>query len=117
MAKKLALNKIEKQSLENFQEKLKEFKKEIVACKLFGSRARGEARKNSDIDILLVVKDTEKAKDKIGDFVIDTILEGGPYFSVKIYDQERYKKLNNPPTFFMAHVNRDAINLWDKKVF
>ena len=115
MSKKLVLNKIEKESLEDFQEKLKEFKKEVVVCKLFGSRARGEARKDSDFDILLVTKNKEKIKDKIYEWSFDTLVDKGVDFSIKLYNQETYKKLNNPPTFFMRHISHDAIDLWPEK--
>lgn len=106
------MNKQDHKYIKEFKNKvLRELKNEILLAQIFGSASRGDFSKDSDIDILLVGKDKKKVSKLVGDFVIETLIKGGPYFSVKIFDPEKYKRLNNPPTFFMQHLKRDARNL------
>lgn len=97
----------------NQKNKTERYLKEVVATLkqyhpkkiiLFGSYARGEAKKSSDIDLLVVAHDKVKLEEKIDDLVIDILLEGGPYFSIKLYDLDEYQHYSNPPTFFMRRV-------------
>lgn len=94
-------NKIEKY-LKEVIGTLKQYKPKKVI--LFGSYARGEARNDSDIDLLVVTSHKQELEEKIGDLVIDILLEGGPYFSIKIYDTDEYQRFSNPPTFFMRRL-------------
>lgn len=97
---------------------IKEFKKRInqnypvVDLKLFGSKARGEARQDSDIDILLVLKKvSEKDKDEIYDIVNDILLKHEIDLSVKIFSQKKYNFLKSIPSVFMQLVQKEAILL------
>lgn len=106
-------------TMKNVQQYLKKLKKiihqdlkdQVLESRLFGSYARGEAGQNSDIDVLLVAKNKQLVSDKVGDFVIDTLIQGGPYFSIKIFDQKKFNKLNNLKSFFIRQLERDAVNL------
>ena len=115
---KTFLNKKEKLYLQELFEILSPLKKDIVYFKLFGSKARGDFNKESDIDLLLVVKDKniKILEKKVSRFVTETLLKRGPFFSIKIYPISRFKKLISPPTFFMRKINKEAINLWQKNL-
>ena len=53
----LQLNQIEKQALKEFKNQLiKKFGSNLVILKLFGSKARGDFHKESDIDVLVIIK-------------------------------------------------------------
>lgn len=97
---------------------VKEFKKkvnqnyQVVELKLFGSKARGDFSKDSDIDILLVLKRvSEKDKDEIYDLVNDILLKYEVDLSVKIFSKKEYDYLNKIPSVFMQLVQKEAIIL------
>jgi predicted nucleotidyltransferase len=54
---KLNLTSKEKLALKEFKEKiLKKMKGEVLDIKLFGSKARGNFKEDSDIDVLVLLK-------------------------------------------------------------
>lgn len=85
-------------------ELLKRFPQEILLVYVFGSVAKGTNNSESDIDILIVVNDKNEVIDFIDDFVLKTILDGGPYLSIKLYDKNEYQKYSNLSTFFMREI-------------
>lgn len=67
---------------------------EVEKVILYGSRARGDNRPDSDMDILILVKNKKRInRDKIYDFVIDTELEYGIGISVNIYESDQFNQL------------------------
>ena len=99
--------------LEKFLNALKPFQKKIISTYLFGSRARGTERPDSDYDILLVVSDTFTLEDKdaIYDTVLDILLETGRLVSLKVFKQSVFKRLSEMETPFMNHIHREGILL------
>ncbi|OGL64433.1 hypothetical protein A3B21_05080 [Candidatus Uhrbacteria bacterium RIFCSPLOWO2_01_FULL_47_24] len=82
----------------------------LIEVKLFGSRVRGAARHDSDIDILVVVHQWNTTiDDTIYDLVAHTLEKLGVYLSVKVFPQEEYERLRHIPTVFFQLVSRDAI--------
>jgi len=75
------LSATERTLLERFAAQAKEVLRDnLVSIILFGSRARGEARPDSDVDLLLAVKDLNRASqglDDLDDVVLDLLLEYG----------------------------------------
>lgn len=114
---KLFLNKKEELYLQDLFKRLFPLRKDIIYFKLFGSKARGDFNKGSDIDLLLVVKDEkrEAIERKVSRFVTDVLLKNGPFFSIKVYSQSKFDALTTPPTFFIRKIEKEAINLWLKK--
>jgi predicted nucleotidyltransferase len=83
---------------------------EIEKIILFGSVARGEDRKDSDIDILIItfnINDDLKIEDEIYSKTFDTLLETGEYLSVKMIDSEHYKKHRN--FSFYRNIEKDGV--------
>lgn len=80
------LSTAERAVLERFAAQAKEVLRDnLVSIVLFGSRARGEARPDSDVDLLLVVKDIKKALqalDALDEVVLDLLLEYGLLLAV-----------------------------------
>lgn len=81
---------------------------------LYGSEARGEARPDSDFDLLLLV-DTDKAhfhqkEMSIADTLLDVELETGANISSYILPRSKWE---NPPFInsFHQNVERDGIRL------
>jgi len=51
---------------------------QVHAAILFGSRARGDARQDSDVDVLILVRDRSRIdRDRVYDYVLDAALERG----------------------------------------
>lgn len=74
------------------------FGKKIESVYLFGSRARGVFRSDSDYDILIVTED-KSIKDPLYDLAVDIFCETGADISLKIMkkrDFERLKYLSFP---------------------
>ena len=85
----------------------------ITAIYLFGSRATGTARPDSDYDLLLVVSDAFALSDKdtLYDQVIDILLESGRLVSLKIFRQQAFHHLCELRTPFMSHVTKEGIKI------
>lgn len=114
---KTFLNKKEKSYLKELFGQLAPFKKDIICLKLFGSKARGDYNKYSDIDLLLAVRDKKREffEKKVSRFVTEVLLKGGPFFSIKIYPFSKFQTFITSPTFFIRRINKEAVDLWPKK--
>lgn len=107
------LTAIEQKALREFKRKIKlELGDQVLDVKLFGSKARGDFKENSDIDILVLLKkDSKKEIDAIFDVVTEIVLSTGVYLSVKYFSIEEYNYLNSIPTVFMKNFRKDAVSL------
>jgi uncharacterized protein len=80
---------------------------------LFGSRARGNARTDSDWDILILVDSesvTNEIEDKFRDGLYDIELESGQIISTFIYPKKYWaNSMNYSPLF--RNVNKEGILL------
>ena len=80
---------------------------------LFGSRARGNHRPDSDWDVLILVNESEvthEIEDKFRDVLYDLELATGEIISVFIYSKDYWKDaLRFSPLY--AHVSRDGVRL------
>ncbi|MBI2459826.1 MAG: nucleotidyltransferase domain-containing protein [Parcubacteria group bacterium] len=79
---------------------------------LFGSKARGDFKPGSDIDILIVLKRTTPEKRRlISDVATDIFLKQQVDISPHIYSSNEYKKLRSLETPFMLSVKQDGITI------
>ena len=80
---------------------------------LFGSRARGDNRPDSDWDILILVDNkvvTNEVEDKFRDDLYDIELESGQIISTFIYPKKYWEKtLVYSPLY--SNVNKEGIRL------
>ena len=106
---------------ETDREELQEFVRAVTArygetlnrIILFGSGARGTLGKESDLDILVVLKRwNQKTSKEIHSTSTDMLLRYGRYLSVKILPLSVYKQLQALETPFMLHVSHDGKVLW-----
>jgi len=75
---------------------------------LYGSHARGEATKNSDVDVLVLVDPSlnpSKVRESIGDLLFDIVLEEGEVISVIVIPEDFFETHNFP---FMLNVRREG---------
>jgi len=77
---------------------------------LFGSQARGDARPNSDWDLLVLLNKQKKAfedEDTYGYPFAEMGLKHKTYISVKVYTEKDWKK--RKPTPFYKNVEQEGI--------
>lgn len=80
---------------------------------LFGSRARGDFRADSDWDILILVDEnqvTNEVEDKFRDDLYDIELDSGQIISTLIYSKDYWKKMMIYSPLF-KNVSREGILL------
>ena len=107
------LNKKETLAVKEFCGKIKILlKKNLVNIRLFGSKARGDFRKESDIDILLILKKKSwDLIDKIYDVVIDVEIEHNSQISLKIYSEAEFNRIKDYETFFYKNITKEGVSL------
>ena len=80
---------------------------------LYGSFARGTNDKDSDVDIMVIVKNEldKFTEDKLSDFIVDMNLKYDKVFSVIDVNVHEFIKLADTLPFY-KNVNREGIVLW-----
>lgn len=74
----------------------------VARIVLFGSVARGEARPESDIDVLVVgARDLDALQNQVSDSAYDMLLEGSDYIAPLVYG---LADAAFPQTYFLYHV-------------
>lgn len=105
------LNEKEKQALVRFKELLaQQFPVRFDEMKLFGSKARGDASKFSDIDVLVVIANAvwqdswpiHQAANKVA-------LEMDVDLSVKILDPNAVKRLRAKGSPLISNIDRERV--------
>jgi predicted nucleotidyltransferase len=93
---------------------LKKRKELLEKLVLFGSKARGDYRKDSDIDLLAVVK-RRSAEEGIYEEVANVLSVFGVYLSVKTFPRNEFEDLIRLKTPFIENINKEGIVLWPKQ--
>jgi hypothetical protein len=110
----IALTKREREALRNFVERLHQSLGEnLIRVILFGSKARGSARRSSDIDLLVILRERDVAAEKkIIEQVVEAELRYNIYrLSPMIYslgDYEERKKMGVP---FVSEIEKEGVKL------
>jgi predicted nucleotidyltransferase len=77
---------------------------------LFGSRARGDARPDSDYDVAVFLKslpDQQKERKRLADLRVDFLDDTGAFFDTKPYPTTSYRER----TPLMHEIRRDGLDL------
>lgn len=86
---------------------------QVRAVILFGSRARGDAREDSDADVLVLVRDRARIdRDRVYEYVLDAALESGLHLSLSIYNADEFERLVALRSPFAMNVVREGKTLW-----
>lgn len=111
--KRVSLTQKQRESLYYFTTRLKrDLKNSLIEVVLYGSRARGNARPNSDIDVLVVLKrDSRRAKDIVYDLSSKILLKYETLLSERIMNEKQYQYEKNLPSLFMQFVKHDGVSL------
>lgn len=110
----IKLNQGERQALSILVQALAEtLKDNLMRVIIYGSKARGDQRPDSDTDILVIVKRISKEqRNKIYDNLLDIELEYDTRISLAIYTEEEYQVNQRMKSFFIENVQKEGIELW-----
>lgn len=114
MGKKISyLNNKERKVIESFVKELrKKLGDDIVFIRLFGSKAKGNFKEDSDIDIFVLVKEkTLKVEDTIAEIEVDYDIKYNLPISTVLYSIFEYKKNKELDSFFIENVEKEGIAL------
>jgi len=113
MKDKEKLNKTEKKAINELIEKLKEtYGDNLVKVILYGSKARGNSTQDSDIDVMIVLKDCVDIKEerfKVYDIVWSVCYVYDLLISVIIKNKSDYDKFD---TSLLKNIRDEGIELW-----
>ena len=100
-------------ALEEFRSWLEErFGARLNEIKLFGSRARGDAREDSDIDVLVAVDDLTSAEARsIAHRTGDLLTAHGVLVSAFAVSTARMRELRERERLIAREIDRDAVAL------
>ncbi|MBC7074426.1 nucleotidyltransferase domain-containing protein [Candidatus Parcubacteria bacterium] len=100
-----------KNALKTFVRMLKErHKDEVEKIILFGSVARGDDRENSNVDVLVIVKDDSfKMQRLISEIVVDILLKTGVYISAKVLTLDEFNLLRRIGSSFYRSISKEGI--------
>ena len=109
----MKLNEKEQQALRKFGMALKEaLTDNFLEVKLFGSKARGDARKDSDIDVLVIISSGDwHMCDVVYSIATDILLETEVCISPKVISRKEYNNLYNSGNPFIKSVIREGITV------
>ncbi|MGH7254954.1 MAG: nucleotidyltransferase domain-containing protein [Nitrospirales bacterium] len=96
--------------LQDFLARIGPVRSRVDRLILFGSRARGTQRLDSDYDLLLVVPTKDDLLlDCLYEAVMDVLLAHGRLVSLKVLVRAEFERLKDLGTPFMRHVIEEGI--------
>jgi hypothetical protein len=113
MNKRLALNQEEERAVKEFVSAIKqELKDHILRTTIFGSKVRGDYSQDSDIDILIILKERSKYLiDTLYEKLLDIELEYDSKISLTIFSQAEYQHNVNAHTPFIESLANEGVIL------
>jgi predicted nucleotidyltransferase len=107
------MTEIERQAAAEFADKVRQqFDGQLVSILLFGSRARGEAEPDSDMDVLVVMSKIDpETRRAIRYLAVEVWLKHGIYVSTRVWSRTHWRKLEEMQTLLYRNICRDGIDL------
>lgn len=107
------LSDLDRQVAAEFADKLRQrFEGQIVSIVMFGSRARGDADPDSDMDVLVVLSDASPAVRKVVRYLaVEVWLEYGIYISTRVWSADHWREVEEIQTLLYQNICRDGIHL------
>lgn len=109
----MSLTQKEKEIITEFKSKIKEqYPEEVMSIMVFGSKARGDSKEESDIDIMVVTKsDDWQIGDQIRDIGYSLELKHNLVLSIQVVSQNHIDHLKKIHSQFMQNIEREGIAL------
>lgn len=83
---------------------------DLVEIRVFGSKVRGEDSSESDIDILIILKQSDKKKrDVIADISFEVGLKYDLFLSTVVYEQDVFYSPLSQETLFYRNVQKEGV--------
>ena len=103
----------EKPVVEEFKRRVEErFPGELVRLILFGSKVRGEASAESDLDVLVVIRSQDwRRGDEIRALGYALEIEHGIVLSIQVMSLEHYETLRACGSQFLRAVEREGVSV------
>ncbi|MEW5693044.1 MAG: nucleotidyltransferase domain-containing protein [Candidatus Hydrogenedentota bacterium] len=103
----------EKQAIEEFVRRVRELLGDkLLQIKLYGSKARGDDTEESDIDIMLVLKDKNPdIRMKITKIAVNVDSKYGTFTALNIFSEYEYEKNLYFEGPFITNVLKEGISL------
>lgn len=107
------LTEIEEKAVKDFSKELRAFsKKNIKQILLFGSKARGDFTKESDLDIFVLAEEVDSTlRRQTARIVNRLLLKYGILISPRLIPELRYSYQKRLQTGFIKNVERDGIRI------
>jgi predicted nucleotidyltransferase len=101
----------EKKVIEEFKKRIKEkFADETIKIVVFGSKARGDAKKNSDIDILVITSfDDWRKGDEIRKIGYDLDEHIDYRLSIQVVSESHINYLRSNSFQFIKHIESEGV--------
>jgi len=113
----IKLSSREKEAVQEFLAKVRQaYGEKIQRAALFGSKARGDSTKYSDVDILLIVMDDSwKFRKAISQINSDVELKYDVLLDVRVISASRWQYLAEIQAGLYQNISRDAVALKFRK--
>jgi predicted nucleotidyltransferase/predicted transcriptional regulator len=100
--------------VERFLWEIRDFMPDITAIALYGSVARGDARKDSDIDVLILAsRDVARIKKKCGAMVVEKPGEGAKMVMAQVMTPEDFRRALKSESEFAREVVESMLPIYD----
>jgi len=111
--RQIALTRQERQALEAFKTQLlHKFDGGVARLFLYGSKARGESHRGSDLDVMVVLRRPDRqSSDAVYDLSFDIAVRYGVPLSVHVYTWREFLRYWRLPSSFMTNVAAEAVSL------
>lgn len=103
----------DRQAINSFVAKLySRFDGQVLSVFLFGSRARGDAQSDSDVDMAVIVaRDDPETRKAIRHLAVEVWLEYGLYLSTRVWSQGHWQRLKDLQTGLYRNLEREGVEL------
>lgn len=89
------------------------FDPQLISVVLFGSRARGEAKTDSDMDVVVVMTTVNtEIRQAIRHLAVEVWLESGIYLSTRVWSQEHWRNMAKLQTSLYQNISQEGIELF-----
>ncbi|MEK7376204.1 MAG: nucleotidyltransferase domain-containing protein [Candidatus Margulisiibacteriota bacterium] len=107
------LDNKEKSILGEFRRRIVlKFPNEVAKILIFGSKARGDADSESDIDILVVTRSDDRNISRIIRYIgYELEIENTIIMSIQVFPEKYYNYLLSIPTQFISNIEKESIPL------
>jgi len=85
---------------------------QFIEARLFGSKARGDSRRDSDIDVAVITSARDwRVSNIVYGIATDILLDQGIALSPKVLNEQQYRHLKRAKAAFAVNIAKEGIAL------